>query len=59
MGSRDAPLLFITLDNNEMFTSLTPCIPLSLKRRGGKKFIERGFHPLSYFTPPSLAKGRG
>jgi len=27
---------------------LTPLIPLSFKRRGGKSFLERGRSPLSY-----------
>jgi len=41
-----------------IFINLTPFIPLSLKRRGGRDFRE-GLRPSLTYTPPSLAKGRG
>jgi len=41
-----------------LFINLTPFIPLSLKRRGGRDFREGRSPSLSY-TPPSLIKGRG
>jgi len=41
-----------------LFINLTPLIPLSLKRRGGRGFRE-GLRPSLTYTPPSLIKGRG
>jgi hypothetical protein len=41
-----------------LFINLTPCIPLSLRRRGGRDFRE-GLRPSLTYTPPSLVKGRG
>jgi len=34
------------------FINLTLLFPLSLTRRGGGDFLERGLHPLSYFHSP-------
>jgi len=39
-----------------LFINLTPSVPLSLVRRGGRDFGERGFAPLPT-TPPSLKEG--
>jgi len=41
-----------------LFINLTPLIPLSLRRRGGRDFRE-GQSPSLTYTPPSLIKGRG
>jgi len=41
-----------------LFINLTPLIPLSLGRRGGRDFRE-GLSPSLTYTPPSLIKGRG
>jgi len=41
-----------------LFINLTPLIPLSLGRRGGRDFRE-GRSPSLTYTPPSLIKGRG
>ena len=36
--------------------NLTPLIPLSLRRRGGKSFREKAKPPSLIYTPPSLYK---
>jgi len=41
-----------------LFINLTPLIPLSILRRGGRDFRE-GRSPSLTYTPPSLIKGRG
>ncbi len=41
-----------------LFINLTPFIPLSLKRRGGRDSRE-GRRPSLTHTPPSLTKGKG
>jgi hypothetical protein len=41
-----------------LFIDLTPLIPLSLRRRGGRDFRE-GLRLSLTYTPPSLIKGRG
>jgi len=41
-----------------LFINLTPLIPLSFSRRGGRDFRE-GQSPSLTYTPPSLIKGRG
>jgi len=47
------------IDSNErLFFDLTPLIPLSLRRRGGRERRE-GQSPSLTHTPPSLVKGRG
>jgi len=45
-----------------LFKNLTPCIPLSLGRRGGRDFREGGEAPLSYShspLPPDKFGGKG
>jgi len=42
----------------KLFVNLTPLIPLSFSRRGGRDFRE-GLRSSLTYTPPSLIKGRG
>jgi len=41
-----------------LISNLTPSVPLSFPRRGGRDFRE-GQSPSLTYTPPSLNKGRG